>query len=80
MFFFQNKANLGYFEKELDSNKYSLLPGSGVNLTQFKPLDYPEAKTINFLFLARIMKEKGIEEYLFVAKKLKKFIHIAISM
>ncbi|EEV34950.1 conserved hypothetical protein [Enterococcus casseliflavus EC10] len=70
--FFQNKANLGYFEKELDSNKYSLLPGSGVNLTQFKPLDYPEAKTINFLFLARIMKEKGIEEYLFVAKKLKK--------
>lgn len=80
--FFQNEDNLNFFRRKINKNKIGLLPGSGVNLTQFKPLDYPTDKSVNFLFLARIMKEKGIEEFLSVAKKIRKdfkdvYFHIA---
>lgn len=80
--FFQNEDNLNFFSKKLNRDKIDLLPGSGVNLSQFKPLTYPDTQNVNFLFLARIMKEKGIDEYLSVAKKIKHdfkdvYFHIA---
>ncbi|MCD4961910.1 glycosyltransferase family 4 protein [Enterococcus casseliflavus] len=80
--FFQNEDNLNFFRKKLNHKKIDLLPGSGVNLSQFKPLSYPNTKNINFLFLARIMKEKGIDEFLSVAKRIKEesndvYFHIA---
>ena len=34
-------------------------------------MDYPESEKIHFLFIARIIKEKGIEEYLAAAAKIK---------
>lgn len=49
---------------------YRLLPGSGVNLIKFQPVEYPQSDIITFLMICRIQKEKGIEEYMYAAKKL----------
>lgn len=70
--FFQNKENLQFFiDNKIAVGKHKLLPGSGVNLTQFTPLEYPNDDTIEFIFISRIMKEKGIDQYLEAAKVIK---------
>lgn len=73
--FFQNLENENFFvnKKILSKNtKTILLPGSGVDLKQHKLLDYPKDDGIvRFLFIARIMKEKGIDIYLETAKTIK---------
>lgn len=71
--FFQNKENFNLF---VDSNIVSesncvLVNGSGVNLKEFSnEIRYPK-DIYSFIFIGRIMKEKGIEEYLNTAKKIK---------
>ena len=42
----------------------SIIPGSGVNLIRFQLMDYPNDDTVKFIFISRIMKQKGIEQYL----------------
>lgn len=71
--FFQNENNKSFFEKTLKlNNKMILLPGSGVNLLEYKFIKYPQQeKTLNFLFIGRIMKDKGILDLLKAAKKIK---------
>ena len=72
--FFQNIGNQKFFEEhKLIPNKAKtvLLPGSGVNLTEYQPLPYNQTEMVNFLFTARILKEKGIDLYLNVAKSVK---------
>lgn len=72
--FFQNRENLEFFQNhKIRVRKYKLIPGSGVNLDKWKYLEYPDDKNgVEFLFIARIIKEKGIEEYLACAKAIKK--------
>lgn len=70
--FFQNEDNLNFMKKYGAINgRYKLIPGSGVNLEHHKLLDYPKDSTIRFLFIGRIIFEKGIEDYLEVAKYIK---------
>lgn len=72
--FFQNTENMNFFkEHKILSNKTKmvLLPGSGVDLERHKLLDYPTDNTIKFLYVARIMKDKGIDIYLETAKAIK---------
>ncbi len=70
--FFQNAENRAFFEdKRIALGKHALLPGSGVNLTRFTPLPYPSEETIEFVFISRIMKEKGIDEYLETARVIR---------
>ena len=52
--------------------EYDLLPGSGVNLEQYKVYPYPNGETVDFIFVARVMKEKGIDQYLEAAKEIRK--------
>lgn len=71
--FFQNKENQEFFIKEkVIKGDYRLIPGSGVNLDYYTVLDYPSDEVVNFLFIARVMKEKGIENYLDAAEYIKK--------
>src|SRR5699024_9826013 len=71
--FFQNKENQQFLiNKNIATKKHKLLPGSGVNLAHFSVLPYPEENTIEFLFISRIMKEKGIEQYLKAAEYIRK--------
>ncbi|SEO25223.1 galacturonosyltransferase [Amphibacillus marinus] len=70
--FFQNKENKAFFEnKKIAIGKHKLLPGSGVNIDHFKALEYPANNEINFVFISRIMKEKGIDYFLEAAKRIK---------
>lgn len=64
--FFQNQENLDFMQhrKVISKQKCQLLPGSGVNTEQFSLLDYPPDGMVHFLFIGRIMAEKGIEQYL----------------
>lgn len=71
--FFQNEENRQFFlDKKIAIGKHGLLPGSGVNLEYFKPLEYPDSDNIEFLFISRIMREKGIEQYIDAAKYITK--------
>lgn len=70
--FFQNRRNMSYFEEnKIAIDLHDLLPGSGVNIDDFKVLDYPNGDEINFVFISRIMKDKGIDHYLEAAKYIK---------
>lgn len=72
MVFFQNTENRDFMLKHgVVKGRNDLLPGSGVNLKQYAVLDYPKGDTVDFIFVARIMKEKGIEQYLDAARYIK---------
>lgn len=67
--FFQNTENMQFFiNNNIMKDKHRLIPGSGVNLSHFVPLPYPKDDTIEFVFISRIMKEKGIDQYLEAAE------------
>src|SRR5699024_2662068 len=70
--FFQNKENQQFFiDRKIALGKHQLLPGSGVNLERFPLLEYPNDEVVKFVFISRIMKEKGIDYYLEAAKYIK---------
>lgn len=71
--FFQNRTNQNFMlERNVVKGAYSLLPGSGVNLKRFAPLPYPaDDSGIHFVFIGRIMREKGIDQYLDAAEAIK---------
>ena len=71
---FQNAENEQFFrDRKMISPKSRtvLLPGSGVNLDSYPVYPYPSGKTTNFLFVSRILKEKGIDLYLAAAKDIR---------
>lgn len=69
--FFQNQSDLLFFStKKIVHDNYKLLPGSGVNLDYFSFQEYPKESKIIFLFVGRIMKEKGIDLYLKLAEEI----------
>lgn len=66
--FFENEENRQIFinEKIVKKNQTYTLNGAGVNLEKYQVTEYPEGEVIKFLFMGRVMAEKGIDE-LFVA-------------
>ena len=56
----------------LPTEKVLLINGSGVNLDEFKPEPLPDKPA--FLFIGRLLKDKGIMEHLKHAKLLSKNI------
>ena len=71
--FFQNTSDMNtLINDNILTQNYDLLPGSGVNLERYNLLDYPDKESeVNFSFIARVMKDKGIDEYLEAAKSIK---------
>ena len=72
--FFENEANAKLFidTKILPADKVILLPGAGVNLAWYTKAPYPtEEEGIHFLYLGRIMREKGMDELLPAVRRLK---------
>lgn len=70
--YFQNKDDMIFFEKERISkkNQSTLIPGSGVDLNFFKrKTKFTPNEKINFIFIGRILKEKGILELINAFKK-----------
>ena len=70
--FLQNKDNAEFINKRgIIKGKQKIIPGSGVNLTHYDVLEYPSDEVVNFLYVARVMKQKGIDQYLDTAKHIK---------
>lgn len=69
--FFQNKSNRDYCIKcGIADDSSILLPGSGVNLLHHTYQEYPKDEgKIRFLFIGRLLKDKGIEEFFEAAQK-----------
>ena len=72
--FFQNAANRKFCQDhKMVKGRTQLIPGSGVNLQFHTQKPYPaETGPVRFLFVSRIRKEKGIEEYLAAAETIGK--------
>ena len=68
--FFENTGNREVLvsNKICDFEKTHILNGAGVNLDRFCYQQYPNNDVPNFLFVGRVMKEKGVDE-LFAAMK-----------
>ena len=74
MVFFQNQTNQVFMlSKGVVKGPYDLLPGSGVNLGEHISETYPESESpIVFVTIGRIMKDKGADEVLYAAEKIRK--------
>ena len=72
--FFQNESNKNFFiEHGISLKRYQVIPGSGINVDEFPYVEYPENNgVLKFLFIGRIMRDKGIEELIEAAKQVKK--------
>jgi len=68
----QNKDDLETLKNwgVLNQSKIKLLKGSGVKLENFKNLDEPSG-IITVCFAARLLRDKGVYEYIYAAKLLK---------
>jgi galacturonosyltransferase len=62
--FFENDANRQLFvdEKIIRANSAVLLNGAGVDLSHYYSCPYPKSDEVRFLFVGRVMREKGAEE------------------
>jgi len=71
--FFQNHSNKNFFQKcGLKHSNINVIPGSGVNLIEHCYEKYPEKEDeVIFLFVGRLMRDKGVVELLEASKGLK---------
>ena len=72
--FFQNTDDRDLFlERRLvKSDQAQLLPGSGIDLDRFSAADYPtETRGPVFLMIARLLRDKGVVEFVEAARLLK---------
>lgn len=75
---FQNSTNMK-LAKELGwvRGEFKLLPGSGVALDRYPVQDFPDGgdgltgEPVVFNYIGRILKDKGVDDYIEVAKKIK---------
>ncbi|MEE0801570.1 MAG: glycosyltransferase family 4 protein [Gemmiger sp.] len=72
--FFENGENADLFVRRriIPRSKVTVLHGAGVNLDYYTFRPYPsEEEGIRFLYLGRIMREKGVDELFSAARRLK---------
>lgn len=62
--FFENAGNRQIFLEEhiVREQQTCLLNGAGVNLEHYQVTEYPAGDETKFLFVGRVMKEKGVDE------------------
>jgi len=74
--FFQNRHDRELFIRShlVKETKTDILPGSGIDTERFKPLKEKKetGDSIKFLFIARLVKDKGLVEFVEAARKTKK--------
>lgn len=70
--FFENRNNAAEFckRKIIQRGKAVVLSGAGINLEEYSCMPYPANETVHFLYLGRIMKEKGIDELFTAMRKI----------
>ncbi|MBE9387810.1 glycosyltransferase family 4 protein [Vagococcus salmoninarum] len=80
---FQNEENLNFFQNEniVAQKKMKLISGSGVNISthQYQEYKKEQLQEKKFIFVGRIMEEKGVLEFLEVAKRFQREEKTGIS-
>jgi glycosyltransferase involved in cell wall biosynthesis len=71
--FFQNPDDLKLFvdKKLVPTSTVDLLPGSGIDLSRFKPVSFQRNQKFTFLLISRLITDKGVIEYIDAVKKLR---------
>ena len=76
---FQNETNMkDALDRGLVKGDYMLLPGSGVNTQRYPLQEYPDGgdgihgEPVVFNYIGRILADKGVEDYIAAAKRIKK--------
>ena len=71
--FFENKANAQVMidDKTIEEKQAIVMNGAGVNLDAFNYSQMPSDEITKFLFVGRVMEEKGVNELFTAIKKLK---------
>lgn len=73
--FFQNRDDLDEFVKGgiAAASTARLLPGSGIDLARFRPTARRSSgRVFNFLFVGRVLADKGVREYVAAARSLRR--------
>jgi len=71
--FFQNSDDLNLFleNKLIPQKSADLIPGSGIDLSRFQPMEFNRNKEFTFLLISRLISDKGIFEYIQAIETLK---------
>ncbi|MGM0897043.1 MAG: glycosyltransferase family 4 protein [Bacillota bacterium] len=70
--FFQNTQDMQtLIEKKIVKGPTKLIPGSGVNLEEYKFSEFPKDEKSSFIYIGRIMQDKGMDQFLEAAKAIK---------
>ncbi len=83
--FFQNRDDMEFFlkNKMVKKDKCTLVAGSGIDTKKFSPIKSIKNSSNNFSFLliARMIRDKGVYEYIEAAKMLKsKYYNISFNI
>lgn len=72
--FFENSENAEYFTDRgmIPKEKAAVLPGAGVNTDEYPYVEPTGDRSVcSFLFVGRLMKEKGVDEFFDAARRIK---------
>lgn len=71
--FFQNNDDKNFFLRKgfVNEKVCRMVPGSGVDLERFKFTNLPKSKKVVFLFVGRMLWDKGVGEFVDAARRLK---------
>ena len=71
--FFENEENAQFFlhKNIISAQQMKVLPGAGINLDEYPYVPMRDDGVCSFLFVGRIMKEKGVDEFFIAAKTVK---------
>jgi glycosyltransferase involved in cell wall biosynthesis len=71
--FFQNRHDRDLFVAQgmVRAERTALLPGSGIDLADFTPVEAPADASFAFLLVARLLRDKGVVEYADAARAIR---------
>lgn len=77
-FIFQNTDDEGFFlnNRLVTKEKSHIIPGSGVCMQTYQPLPLPAQEKLVIVLAARMIREKGIQEFVEAASLLKTRTHL----
>jgi glycosyltransferase involved in cell wall biosynthesis len=69
---FQNEEDLALFKKRrlVTTNSITIVAGSGIDLKKFQKVPVPRLGPVTFLFIGRLLRDKGVCEFVEAARDL----------
>lgn len=71
--FFQNGDDMTLFRRKklVDARVCEVLPGSGINIEEFRPIEKAANGRFTFLLVSRLIYDKGVIEFIEAVRKIK---------